>query len=175
MKFQISIFIAIAAIFITFRSNAIDSRSPKTGNFDMEKDLLLVQFDCKTDVDDLQAAAAAIALASRSATRRAAAVRSALPSGFGSACREECRSIAISPCSRARRSSACCAASRRASACSGWPATAGGGGDAIHSAGGRRMPRKDFVSAASAAVEGWAAQLRPVAEQGLGDGNGRHR
>jgi len=66
MKFQISIFIAIAAIFITFRSNAIDSRSPKTGNFDMEKDLLLVQFDCKTDVDDLQAAAAFATLLSDS-------------------------------------------------------------------------------------------------------------
>ncbi len=66
MKFQTYFFIAIAAIFIIFKSNAIDRRSPKTAGFNIEKDLLLVQFDCKTDVDDLQAAAAFATLLSDS-------------------------------------------------------------------------------------------------------------
>ncbi len=35
----------------------MDKKFLKAGNFNIEKDLLLVQFDCKTDVDDLQTAA----------------------------------------------------------------------------------------------------------------------
>jgi len=39
-------------------------RSPKAGNFDVDKDLLLAHFDCKTDVDDLQTVAALATLMS---------------------------------------------------------------------------------------------------------------
>ncbi len=58
------IFIAIASIFISFNSNAQDNRSQKSGNFDINKDLLLAHFDCKTDVDDLQSVAALATLLS---------------------------------------------------------------------------------------------------------------
>ncbi len=58
------IFIALAFIFISSKSNAMDISSPKSGNFDIEKDLLLAHFDCKTDVDDLQTAAALATLLS---------------------------------------------------------------------------------------------------------------
>lgn len=58
MKSKTLIFIAIATICISLKSNALDKKSSKTGGFDIEKDLLLVQFDCKTDVDDLHSVAA---------------------------------------------------------------------------------------------------------------------
>ncbi len=48
--------LAIIAISILFLSAC--SQRGKPGSFDRDKDLLLVQFDCKTDVDDLQSAAA---------------------------------------------------------------------------------------------------------------------
>ncbi|APY11988.1 hypothetical protein BWZ22_12440 [Seonamhaeicola sp. S2-3] len=52
------LFIAIVSLFINFKGNAIGLRSVKEQNFNIEKDLLLVQFDCKTDVDDLHTIAA---------------------------------------------------------------------------------------------------------------------
>ncbi len=64
IKYNIFIFIAIATSFLFFTSNAMDNQSLKGGSFDIEKDLLLVQFDCKTDVDDLQSAAALVTLLS---------------------------------------------------------------------------------------------------------------
>ncbi|RPJ70720.1 MAG: hypothetical protein EHM20_15220, partial [Alphaproteobacteria bacterium] len=45
-------------------SNAMDMRFPISKSFNIEKDLLLVQFDCKTDVDDLQTVAALATLLS---------------------------------------------------------------------------------------------------------------
>jgi hypothetical protein len=51
---------------MSFKSNAMDKKSPKTGSFNIEKDLLLVQFDCKTDVDDLHTVAALVTLLSDS-------------------------------------------------------------------------------------------------------------
>lgn len=62
MRYKTLIFIAIAAIFISSKSYAIDIRPPESGNFDIDKDLLLANFDCKTDVDDLQTAAALVTL-----------------------------------------------------------------------------------------------------------------
>lgn len=56
MKHKIFIIPAITAIFFT--CSALNTIAQKAGHFNIEKDLLLVQYDCKTDVDDLQAAAA---------------------------------------------------------------------------------------------------------------------
>jgi hypothetical protein len=64
MKSKTLVCIAIACIFIFSISMAQDKPSPKSGNFDIEKDLLLAHFDCKTDVDDLQTAAALATLMS---------------------------------------------------------------------------------------------------------------
>ena len=64
MKLKTVIFIAIVSIFIFSNRNALDMSSPKAGNFDLEKDLLLAHFDCKTDVDDLQTVAALVTLMS---------------------------------------------------------------------------------------------------------------
>lgn len=66
MKYRALIFIAIATIFMSFKSTHIDKTPPKAGSFNIEKDLLLVQFDCKTDVDDLHAAVALVTLLSDS-------------------------------------------------------------------------------------------------------------
>src|SRR5665647_2705765 len=66
MKSKTLIFIAIVTIFLSFKSNAVDKSSPKAGSFNIEKDLLLVQFDCKTDVDDLHTVAALATLLSDS-------------------------------------------------------------------------------------------------------------
>jgi hypothetical protein len=63
-KYNRFIFIAIATSFLFFTSNAMDNQSLKGQSFDAEKDLLLVQFDCKTDVDDVQSAAALATLLS---------------------------------------------------------------------------------------------------------------
>ena len=64
MKSKTLIFITIAFIFISFKSNTLDIYSPKSGNFNVDKDLLLANFDCKTDVDDLQTVAALVTLLS---------------------------------------------------------------------------------------------------------------
>jgi len=59
MKYKILIFIVI----ITFSEfNAQDTFSPKSADFNIKKDLLLTQFDCKTDVDDLHSVAALVTL-----------------------------------------------------------------------------------------------------------------
>jgi hypothetical protein len=66
MKNQKAVLIAIAIIVMSFNSNAQDKITSRTASFNIEKDLLLVQFDCKTDVDDLHSAAALITLLSNS-------------------------------------------------------------------------------------------------------------
>jgi len=66
MKHKTLVFIAIAITFMNFKSNAIDLRAAKERDFNIEKDLLLVQFDCKTDVDDLHTVAALVTLMSDS-------------------------------------------------------------------------------------------------------------
>jgi hypothetical protein len=48
--------------FTTLESSAKDTDLLKAADFNKERDLLLVQFDCKTDVDDLQTAAALVTL-----------------------------------------------------------------------------------------------------------------
>lgn len=58
MKSKTSIFIAFALFLMVFSRNAAGNKFLEAGGFDFEKDLLLVQFDCKTDVDDVQSAAA---------------------------------------------------------------------------------------------------------------------
>ena len=58
MRTKTVIFFVLVTMFMPFRSNALDNRPPKAGSFNIEKDLLLVQFDCKTDVDDLHSVAA---------------------------------------------------------------------------------------------------------------------
>ncbi|MDX1627274.1 MAG: hypothetical protein R3345_01170 [Fulvivirga sp.] len=66
MKSRTVILIVIGSIFISSMIKAQEMRSSKAGNFDMDKDLLLAQYDCKTDVDDLQSVAALATLLSDS-------------------------------------------------------------------------------------------------------------
>mgnify|MGYP000051544820 CR=1 FL=1 len=49
---------------MSFKGNLVNGTNPHTKGFDLKKDLLLAQFDCKTDVDDLQSAAALATLLS---------------------------------------------------------------------------------------------------------------
>ncbi len=58
MKNKALIFIATMTIFLVLKSNATENRFSQVTSFNIEKDLLLVQFDCKTDVDDLHTVAA---------------------------------------------------------------------------------------------------------------------
>ena len=58
MKSKTLIFIAFAFVLMVFSRNAAGKKFLEAGGFDIDKDLLLVQFDCKTDVDDVQSAAA---------------------------------------------------------------------------------------------------------------------
>jgi hypothetical protein len=64
MKLKTFIFIAIATVIMSFRSNPSDMVDSKSKNFNKQKDLLLAQFDCKTDVDDLNTVAALATLLS---------------------------------------------------------------------------------------------------------------
>ena len=64
MKLKTLILIAIASSLIYSYSNAQNRHSTKKGSFDFNKDLLLAHYDCKTDVDDLQSAAAFITIVS---------------------------------------------------------------------------------------------------------------
>jgi hypothetical protein len=64
MKHKVLIFIALATVFLIFKSNAGDKSSTQAGSFNIEKDLLLLQYDCKTDVDDLHTVAATATLLS---------------------------------------------------------------------------------------------------------------
>jgi len=66
MKHKTLLFITIVTIFMNFKSNAIGLWPTKEQDFNIEKDLLLVQFDCKTDVDDLHTVAALATLMSHS-------------------------------------------------------------------------------------------------------------
>jgi len=66
MKTKTVIFVVLVTMFMSLRSNALDNQPPKAGGFNIEKDLLLVQFDCKTDVDDLHTLAALVTLLSDS-------------------------------------------------------------------------------------------------------------
>lgn len=58
MKYKTLSILITATIFISFNCSASTINTLKQGSFDIEKDLLLVQFDCKTDVDDLHTVAA---------------------------------------------------------------------------------------------------------------------
>jgi hypothetical protein len=58
MKNNTRVLIAIATILLTFNSNATPLKSAKKGDFNIKKDLLLLHYDCKTDVDDLHSVAA---------------------------------------------------------------------------------------------------------------------
>jgi hypothetical protein len=64
MNSKTIVFIALVIPFISLAGSILDSGSLKAGNFNTEKDLLLVQFDCKTDVDDLHTVAAFATLVS---------------------------------------------------------------------------------------------------------------
>ena len=64
MRSKTWIVVALLAVFLLFESTASESRASKTGSFKVEKDLLLAQFDCKTDVDDLHTVAAMVTLLS---------------------------------------------------------------------------------------------------------------
>lgn len=66
MKLKTLLITAIAAIFMSFISNGIAEKNSKVKSFNIEKDLLLAQFDCKTDVDDLHTVAAFVTLLSDS-------------------------------------------------------------------------------------------------------------
>ncbi len=66
MNSKALIILALVAVFLSFESEAKESRASKAGSFNLEKDLLLAQFDCKTDVDDLHSAAALLTLLSDS-------------------------------------------------------------------------------------------------------------
>ena len=66
MKFKTVVLIAIACIFSTPNAPAQNRVSSKAGSFDLDKDLLLAHYDCKTDVDDLQSVAALSTLLSDS-------------------------------------------------------------------------------------------------------------
>jgi hypothetical protein len=57
MKSKILIGIVVAAVYMAFITCATE-KITKKGSFNTEKDLLLVQFDCKTDVDDIHTMAA---------------------------------------------------------------------------------------------------------------------
>ena len=63
MKLKTVLLISFTAIFIYSCKNSQEQSSEK-GKFDLEKDLLLANYDCKTDVDDLQSVAALATLLS---------------------------------------------------------------------------------------------------------------
>ena len=56
--------IIIAIILLSCKNNDLDSGALQAGSFNIEKDFLLVQYDCKTDVDDLHTIAAFFTLMS---------------------------------------------------------------------------------------------------------------
>ncbi len=64
MKSKKIILLVIATMFMLFESHAINPEPSEESKFNMEKDLLLAQFDCKTDVDDLHTVAALMTILS---------------------------------------------------------------------------------------------------------------
>ncbi|WP_037320267.1 hypothetical protein [Salegentibacter sp. Hel_I_6] len=53
MKSKTLIFSTLIMLMMSFTSQTEDKADAQAGDFNIEEDLLLVQFDCKTDVDDL--------------------------------------------------------------------------------------------------------------------------
>jgi hypothetical protein len=66
MKSIALIFISIAIVFLSFKCDEEEHRPSTIGRFNLQVDLLLAQFDCKTDVDDLHSVAALSTLLSNS-------------------------------------------------------------------------------------------------------------
>ncbi|MEN8804055.1 MAG: hypothetical protein ACN4EF_01650 [Wenyingzhuangia sp.] len=66
MRHKILLILGIAPFFMSIKSYAIPLKTAQEADFNIEKDLLLVQFDCKTDVDDLHTVAALVTLMSNS-------------------------------------------------------------------------------------------------------------
>ena len=64
MKSKTILFIVITSLLISFKCFPQSMSTSKAGDFNLDKDLLLGHFDCKTDVDDLQTAAALVTLMS---------------------------------------------------------------------------------------------------------------
>ncbi|MCK0135735.1 hypothetical protein [Arenibacter sp. S6351L] len=56
--------IIITIILLSCKNNDLDNGAFQSGSFNIEKDFLLVQYDCKTDVDDLHTIAAFFTLMS---------------------------------------------------------------------------------------------------------------
>lgn len=67
MNLNTILFFASAILLLLSGGVAFGSEPAKAGQFNKEKDLLLTQFDCKTDVDDLHTVAALATLLSDSA------------------------------------------------------------------------------------------------------------
>ncbi len=66
MKHKIMLFIYIVIVNLSLNGKTLYTISSNQGKFNIEKDILLVQFDCKTDVDDLHTVAALATLLSNS-------------------------------------------------------------------------------------------------------------
>jgi hypothetical protein len=66
MKSKIRVFFTTAFFWLLFINVSLGTELSKAGSFDLNKDLLLAQFDCKTDVDDLHTVAALATLLSDS-------------------------------------------------------------------------------------------------------------
>lgn len=66
MKSKTFIIFVLVTIFMSFKNNNEDKSNSQAGGFNIKEDLLLVQFDCKTDVDDLHTVAAFATLLSDS-------------------------------------------------------------------------------------------------------------
>ena len=64
MQLKILILIAVTTTLSLSQCNNVDKSVSLTGKFNIENDLLLAQFDCKTDVDDLHTIAALATLLS---------------------------------------------------------------------------------------------------------------
>ncbi|NLZ95375.1 MAG: hypothetical protein GX921_06075, partial [Bacteroidales bacterium] len=66
MRNKTLLYIVTVISLLAFSCNSSDKTPSQLGHFNAEKDLLLVQLDCKTDVDDLQTAAGLATLMSNS-------------------------------------------------------------------------------------------------------------
>jgi len=64
MKSRILVLILLTTLFLAFKSNSATTKSSNGDKFNIERDLLLGHFDCKTDVDDLHSVAAFVTLLS---------------------------------------------------------------------------------------------------------------
>jgi len=64
MKSKILLILVVTSILFSFKEIRLHISTGSEGRFDVERDLLLVQFDCKTDVDDLHTAAGLVTLLS---------------------------------------------------------------------------------------------------------------